>query len=383
VEVNHYTPIFPEDKKNYVIEDSTDTQLVAVVTEAAGSKPLEVNQKLNDIALFLAGMGIGEKSDIYHLTSSADYQQYAKNSADKWSSFDSKITVRVRAWVHSDIPDLLESRDVFYPFGGPDILHARIFFPNAIRYTLLGLEPVGAIPELEHKDKDTLKSYIAALDKSLANILRLSFFVTKDMNEDLTQLDGALLIMLLFLARTGSEIITIRPTQLDTEGNVCYRADFGMDVPRKHNPGVEITFKAKGEKIQRTVRYFSVDLSDESLTLKNRMRLYIDTMENGYVTFLKAASYLMHTDSFDSIRGTILDHSRFVLQDDSGIAYHDFNKELWNISLYGVYKGPIDSFKHQFEKDLLEAYADSSKPLRFRIGYGTQSNLLVARRIGL
>ena len=38
---------------------------------------------------------------------------------------------------------------IFYPFSGPDYLTAHAFFPNADKYVMLGLEPVGKLPELK------------------------------------------------------------------------------------------------------------------------------------------------------------------------------------------------------------------------------------------
>jgi hypothetical protein len=381
IKTNQKMPVIHTPETTPLLTPVNDSVTVSADVTVSEFSPLEVNRYYNDSALFLAGMGLNVDSDLFQLTSYPEYQRYVADSGKQWLSFDTKITARIRKWADSEVPDILACHEVFYPFGGPDILHARIFFPEATQYTLLGLEPVGAIPELGNMDADSLTAYISALDRSIANVLRLSFFVTKDMKNDLPQIDGILPIIMLFLARTGSDIIDIRFVQIDPEGKLIYLADYGLNVPRKHNPGVEITFKDKGAEIVRTVRYFSADLSDESLISLNRMKIYLNSMENGYVTFLKASSYLMHTDSFDTIREIILDKSKYIVQDDSGIAYHDFNNGMWDISLYGTYTGPIESFQHQFEKDLMSAYEKKAKPLRFRIGYGTKSNLLVAKRI--
>ena len=38
---------------------------------------------------------------------------------------------------------------VYYPFGGPDLLHVSAMFPQARNYALMGLESVGEVPPLE------------------------------------------------------------------------------------------------------------------------------------------------------------------------------------------------------------------------------------------
>ena len=58
-----------------------------------------------------------------------------------------------------------------------------------------------------------------------------------------------------------------------------------------------------------------------------------------------------------------------------------FNKDKWNIQLYGIYNGPIPLFAKKFEKDLKEAYAkEKVKPINFQYGYGSHCGLLVAKK---
>jgi hypothetical protein len=97
-------------------------------------------------------------------------------------------------------------------------------------------------------------------------------------------------------------------------------------------------------------------------------------------TYIKSASYLMHKSYFSTIRNTILAKSIAILQDDSGIPYRFFNKSKWAIRLYGTYDGPIELFKDHMEEDLKAAYERGAQPLTVRLGYGKQSNMLLATR---
>lgn len=87
----------------------------------------------------------------------------------------------------------------------------------------------------------------------------------------------------------------------------------------------------------------------------------------------------MHKSYFSVIRNTVLNKSKLILQDASGIAYKYYNPAKWNISLYGTYVKPIEMFKDFYEPDLQEAFAKSSKPIGFRYGYDKKSSLLLAR----
>jgi len=86
----------------------------------------------------------------------------------------------------------------------------------------------------------------------------------------------------------------------------------------------------------------------------------------------------MHKPYFSRIRNLILQKSSIIVQDDSGIPFRFFKSDQWNITLYGVYEGPIDLFKNHFEPDLAAAYRHRAAPLPFRFGYTTHSNLLRA-----
>jgi hypothetical protein len=110
------------------------------------------------------------------------------------------------------------------------------------------------------------------------------------------------------------------------------------------------------------------------------VRSFLEQLQPGSITYVKSASYLMHKNYFSNIRSLILEKSAAVVQDDSAIPYRYFDKEAWDIRLYGTYAAPIELFKVHLEKDLKEAYARDSKKLGFRLGYANQSNMLVARK---
>jgi hypothetical protein len=82
------------------------------------------------------------------------------------------------------------------------------------------------------------------------------------------------------------------------------------------------------------------------------------------------------------MRSTVLSKSKFLLQDDSGVAYRFFDQKNWKFQYYGTYDRPIPVFSYCFQKDLNAAYASSSpKPFDFKYGYGKGRNVLLAKKI--
>ena len=94
----------------------------------------------------------------------------------------------------------------------------------------------------------------------------------------------------------------------------------------------------------------------------------------------------MHKSYFNQVRRTVLRRSRYILQDDSGIAMKYFQKGAWQFNYYGTYRRPINLFAKQYQPELTAAYRDTlrkPKLLPFGTGYNwrqTDSNLLLAKR---
>jgi hypothetical protein len=90
----------------------------------------------------------------------------------------------------------------------------------------------------------------------------------------------------------------------------------------------------------------------------------------------------MFENGFSTIREFLLNHSKAIVQDDSGIPVAAFDQAKWALRFFGNYPGPIDLFKQYFQPNLLELYRQSNPaPLGFGIGYRwspRQSTLIVA-----
>jgi len=98
--------------------------------------------------------------------------------------------------------------------------------------------------------------------------------------------------------------------------------------------------------------------------------------------FVKSASYLMHRDHFSEVRNFLLEHSRVLLQDDSGIPVARFDQARWQLHLFGHYSGPIGLFANKYQSKLAHLFErDHVEPIEFGIGYRWRpqtSNLMLA-----
>ncbi len=311
------------------------------------------------------------------MSSAPGWNRHAQEFEKQWTRFETVQHEKISAWREQALPEnLTEHEPLFYMFSGPDFLYASAFFPDAPTYILCGTEPIGTIPDLTAIPPAELDFALTNLRSSIESSLDWSFFITKHMKSDLakSRLSGTLPILYIFLARTNCHIESVIPVYLDADGNFT-------DQTKKTTPGIRIVFSTGGTMATQTLYYFTTDLSDWGIKQGPGFLKFCEQQGRG-VSLLKAASYLMHRNSFDTVRAFILHNSDLIVQDESGIPYRFFPTHDWTVQLYGRYSGPINIFKEFPQPDLFKAYAEAKPPqLNFSFGYQWQpsrSSLLVA-----
>jgi hypothetical protein len=363
-------------------ELATSPKASQTKSSSASTAPATDTTQEQAIAAFIGGMKPGQRAGLDSLTKQPAWQAFAADANKNWQKYTLTHTVPMTKWAASELDSVHKaSPTIFYPFSGPDFLNVFTLFPTAQTYVMVGLEPVGSVP-----NSNTLRNpdLFKAVKASLWSVLNFSFFRTNDMAVDLksVQLDGALPLIMLFAARTGNQIIAIRPVQLDGTGQLLAApTDTIQHISSKNVPGAEVRIRA-ADGTEKTIYYFSEDISDGNLASHPALLSYVRTL-GPLTTYVKSATYLMHKTYFSKVRNLILERSQYVLQDDSGIAMKYFPKD-WQFTYYGTYKRPINLFAKHYQPQLTAAYSDSvhrPRPLPFGTGYNwrqTDSNLLLA-----
>jgi len=362
-----------------------------VVADSSAKKVNQVVYKANDtlqaIASLIGGSWMG---GVYNEAGNLPaYKGYADNFSKRWQGYDTSRIRTLEAFRQNELAtSFADSTTLFYPFSGPDILYPTIFFPDASKYILVGLEPVGTLPNFSAPGKDSLRNYFSGVNEALFAILRFSFFRTESMRKDLRsgELDGTLHLLLLFLNRTGNAIVSARPFTTDTLGSKQYYPTFEqLAEARLPLKGVEIKFLNKGGQLKE-LNYLSLDATDYLLK-KNASFLNYMAQQGPVNVYLKGASYLLHKSNFSIMRNLILEKAGAVVQDDSGIALSYFLKgeAKWDYRLFGQYTKPIATFSGRFQPLLDSLYkANGSKALDFGLGYNYRdknSNFMIATKV--
>ena len=338
---------------------------------------------VQNVADYLAGLPPQANTPLATLAARPTWQAFAKDQDKSWAKYRATHTDRMNQWAATQLDSVRQATTtVFYPFSGPDFLNAFTLFPEAHTYFMFGLEPVGSVPSRANLENPAI---LPAVKKSLWSILNFSFFRTNDMAIDLksVNLDGAVPLIMLFAARTGNHLLAVRAVQLDAQGQLQPVAN-NSGTSAQTIPGAELRLQA-ADGTQKTIYYFSADLSDYKLATKDAPLRYVRTL-GPLTTYVKSATYLMHKSYFSKIRNLVLERSNYLLQDDSGIAMKYFPKPDWQFTYYGTYRRPINLFAKQYQPELTAAYHDTLRrirPLPFGTGYNwrqTDSNLLLAKR---
>jgi hypothetical protein len=345
----------------------------------------------DDTAHFLAGLPPAADSPLAALSKSPLWEEHAHHFDSIFGQEEKNTLSKVRAFSRDRLTEKHET--MLYMFSGPDFLYAVSFFPSASTYVLSGLEPVGDIPQLTGLPRASIDQTLRNLEVSLSSILNLSFFITKNMQTQLSTgpVYGTLPVLYVFLARTGKTIHDVSFVSLDADGNFQAPSDPGAKGNGKLSArgaesaakGVKIVF-SDGSGPNQTLYYFSTNVADDGV---KRSGFLAFCAKLGVAdSFVKSASYLMHSGSFTTVRNFLLDHSATILQDDTGIPLAYFDPKKWQLQPFGNYLGPIAAFAGSYQPGMAQLFRNgNSIPIDFGLGYRwrrNESNLLLAQRIG-
>jgi hypothetical protein len=384
----------PETKHEDHKADSVKTEAVKVdttsTTETAPASVPAINDSLNDLANFIGGNASHNYKLFSDFRKKPGFTNFASTFTKRWINFDSTKLLPIKNFVAGEFSTHGKTKNLFYPFSGPDVLYSSTLFPDAEKLTLIGLEPVGTLPILDDKAivADSIQNYFDKINGSLNAILKFSFFRTVSMKEDLrnNDVDGTIHLILLFLNKTGHQIVSVKPFYIDSLGNKNYLKNTTLLSKSSYkNKSIEVVALDKNNKT-KTITYTSTDLSEAGLYKNKGLKTYISNL--GFeTTYLKGASYLMHKPSFATIRKLILANTQQIVQDDSGMAikYIINDEHKWKFNFYGEYTKPINMFTQHYQADLDSLYKlNGSKKLGFGLGYNYRdknSNFMVIKKI--
>lgn len=351
-----------------------DTDTVQQITDSLQTEMAFTKDSIHDqIAHYLSGSQM-DLTEANGKLSDEEWDKYSTTISENWSMIEEKRLSTMRQWVSDYFSEQInDTMQLFYPFSGPDFLHAYTLFPNANDYVFLANEKIGLMPDFETMTSQQHKNYLHNIDFFLRDIYKRSYFITGNMIKDIgsEKVEGVLPIFYVFLSRTGHEILDVEAVKVEEDGTLSVYPD-SVNIPNDKYRGVRFFFKENGENRVKTLTYFYCDISNNGFTKHPELELYLKGLRqsNGFV---KSASYLMHYNTFSSIREILMEKTLSLFQDDTGIPFKYFDKDAYEFILFGKYEKPISDFSSSLtQNDLKAAYVSDEyehKELPFSLGY--------------
>lgn len=329
----------------------------------------------NDLARYFAGMPISEDSALKPATNNQAYKEHMAYMDKFWEKVSKQTVSVISDWGKDNIPQKLSKNLAFYPFSGADLVNVYAMYPNAPYYIMIALEDAGHIPNPMSLKENELKFALKEFKNVIETIASMNYFHSKKMYDHMKNryFTGTLPVILAFAGRLNLAVNNIEPVGIDQKGNIqTLDANGLIDGAKPVVTGNRIAFKDQKDSSVRTILYLKMRPGNSVVDVKTPEGKFFDRLpEFNFMT--KSAAYYHHRKGFEDLCRYYLKKSDIIIQDDSGIPYRFFEKEMWTQNLFGVYTIPtkiqdLDHTPHQ--PDLTAAYKANGKPFPFRYGYG-------------
>lgn len=280
---------------------------------------------------------------------------------------------------------------LIYPFSGPDFINAYALFPNADTYVLFSFEEPGEMPQLERMSSAERTLMYRDLRAVINDLVHLDFFIAPDLRRQVgrSTLKGTLPVLLAMMGMLEMNVLRVQQINQWPEHTRAIRTSARLQDPRPPLRAVQIDFQNpahSGKRVQ-SLLYFCLDISDAALPAYPEIIEWLRNFQSPAV-LLKSASFLLRGKGFTQVRNTLLDRAAIIVQDDSGVPYHELLEAGLTVRLYGQYEAPVPVFNRRRQDDLATASKASSaknlEPMPFPLGYNWRKEgkvfLMVARR---
>jgi hypothetical protein len=339
---------------------------------------------IHDRALLLAGMTVSEayaaQPEIKSLLNRPYYMQHRMKMDAFWKSVEAQRISLIVPWRDQYIGQKVKNRTALYPLSGGDILNFSLIYPQAERYVMIAMEKPGDIPDPAKLTDAQLRGGLISVQQMLGNIAQTGYFFSRLMNQYMNPeqygIHGTLPTVSVFLVRLGHTIESVEKTCVSDAGELTVMIDRACRLP-----GYRLRFRDGKTGLHKDLIYISARIEDSLFSPDTPEGKFFRSIGRSSV-MLKAAVYLLHSPKYRQSAQYILDNADVVIQDDSGLPYRYFDRNQWDIELYGTFVAPphMSGIEYYPQPDLAQAFREKSGPLPFEFGYGQVS---VSRKSGM
>lgn len=369
-----------QNKNNDLQAQTINTDSIAKKKDTipiSSELPRGLDTTIDESSRFIAGLPMGGNR-LRGMTQYGFYGAHAKRLQDLFRKVKTKRLQPMSQFAQTELAsDKVDEGTLFYPFSGPDALHAVTLFPNYKQYVFIAFEPPGSFKKFSARDTTGIPDYLQSVQININEVTNYSYFITDKMRKFITaeKVDGALPLIGLFLVHTEHTLIGHGRRYLHANGMIDTNPRDTSKIPVQEVH--DIYFTKNGSTYIQRLTYIYANLGNGTYAGKigfsNNLplRSFLNGMK-GFNTYVKSASYLMHNAGFSEIRNFLLNKANTVFQDDTGIPFENYDQRTWDFVLYGRYARPINLFAKRYSPALDSAYSNpefTRKPLPFMSGY--------------
>ncbi|MBP9886408.1 MAG: hypothetical protein KBF93_08925 [Leptospiraceae bacterium] len=345
------------------------------------------SKQLQQKSLFLSGkLQADENSKLGKLTRTSFYATFRQRITKHWEQYNKEIQDPFIEWKNKNVPEP-KSKVVFYPFSGPDFPNAYTIYPKATTYIMIGLEAGGFEPDFESMNDNQISRGLYELNGSLDTISRLNYFMTNSMKQDVSKsvFRGTAPVFLAYFGFLKVKPYSIKNFRLNDNGEIIYLTKEEIKTNPNYREGLislDIDFIDPVDGTKKKLYFLSTNISNFGLKANPGTMKFLGKFGTFASTF-KAASFLLHYDSFTDMKEFILKNSELMVMDDTGPPVKDLATNF-NIKVFGRYTRPIGLWPEKVQKDLQKIHEDQKpEKVKFKYGYGTadkQQHIMVVTR---
>lgn len=340
--------------------------------------PPAVDTPLLRSARLLAGQAVEPESSVA-LTA---VRAHARKLAPVMTEYEQQSGTPMQAWAARELSPSA-GQTVFYPFSGPDFLTVHRLFPKASRFVLVALQEGGLPPVIERMPERTAVATLRVHGNAMVSFAQKGFFVTAKLGRGYSvpgAWTGITGMLMAFAVLEGYDVLEAAPLRVtDDQPDVV-----ALVAPDSHAAdwsSVRLVLRDRDARIV-LLDYLDLDLSNSGLPSGSAARRIVERSATEHV-LIKAASHLLQYPGFTALRDIILNETKELVQDETGVRYAEL-EDPFTVTLYGKFVGVNRLFDPRPQHALKIAYQERTdiRPLDFPFGYHKPAGscLIVGRR---
>jgi hypothetical protein len=271
----------------------------------------------------------------------AEYKQ-------KWLDIATPFLAKLRP---AKLPDR-----VVYPFGGGDLLHAMVTYPDAAEYTTISLEQAADVRKVDALPPHRLRGELALYRAHLAKLFSVAHSRTDNLGRGSKELlPGQIVFSMVALRVHGYEPTSLRYFRFKPDGTLDYLDEGeikqliakakarGKDPDEEVFGNMELRFRKLGDPAAkpRVLRHVVFNLDDWHMKADPSLLKHLEA--KGKVSAMtKAATHLLWLDAFSIIRDYMLTHTDFMISDSTGPTVRHAKAAGFVQDTYGTFLGPSE-----------------------------------------